>query len=103
MKGSFITPDEMLAIPAQEISDPSQIAPEPLVSVIVVTYNHEAYIAQNIEGILAQQCGRWKSVSVISRSIPRSSAWSPGRRISESAPIICGVWGAPGANTWPSA
>src|SRR5208337_5507031 len=56
MKGSFITPDEMLAIPAQEISDPSQIAPEPLVSVIVVTYNHEAYIAQNIEGILAQQC-----------------------------------------------
>jgi len=56
MKGSFITQDEMLAIPAQEISDQSQIAPEPLVSVIVVTYNHEAYIAQNIKGILAQQC-----------------------------------------------
>lgn len=46
----------MLAIPAIEISDANQIAAEPLVSVIVVTYNHEAYIAQAIEGILAQKC-----------------------------------------------
>jgi glycosyltransferase involved in cell wall biosynthesis len=46
----------MLAVPAQEISDLRRMAQHPLVSVIVVTYNHEAYIAQNIEGILAQQC-----------------------------------------------
>jgi glycosyltransferase involved in cell wall biosynthesis len=56
MKGRFITPEEMLAIPAVEISDLSRIAPAPLVSVVVLTYNHEAYIAQNIESILAQQC-----------------------------------------------
>jgi glycosyltransferase involved in cell wall biosynthesis len=56
MKDMFITPEEMLAIPAVEISDLSRMAPAPLVSVVVVTYNHEAYIAQNIEGILAQQC-----------------------------------------------
>jgi glycosyltransferase involved in cell wall biosynthesis len=56
MKGKMISRDEMLAIPAFEISDLSRMAPDPIVSVIVVTYNHEAYIAQNIEGILAQDC-----------------------------------------------
>lgn len=56
MKGGFITRDEMLTIPAVEISDLSQISTAPLVSVTVITYNHEAYIEQTIEGILAQQC-----------------------------------------------
>jgi glycosyltransferase involved in cell wall biosynthesis len=56
MRGGIITRDEMLAIPAYEISDLGQIPPDPLVSVIVITYNHEAYIEQAIEGILAQQC-----------------------------------------------
>jgi glycosyltransferase involved in cell wall biosynthesis len=55
MKGGFITGDEMLAIPASEISDLNQIPSAPLVSVIMITYNHEAYIEQAIEGILAQQ------------------------------------------------
>ena len=56
MRGNLITRDEMLAIPAFEISNLSRMAPEPLVSVVVVTYNHEKYIEQAIEGILAQQC-----------------------------------------------
>jgi glycosyltransferase involved in cell wall biosynthesis len=56
MTGNIVTHEEMLAIPAVEISDSSRISPEPLVSVLVVTYNHEAYIAQNIEGVLAQNC-----------------------------------------------
>ena len=55
MKGSYITHDEMLRIPALEISDMHQMAPSPLVSVIVITYNHEPYITQTVEGILAQQ------------------------------------------------
>lgn len=56
MRGEVITREEMLAIPAYEISDLGQVAPGPLVSVIVIAYNHEAYIEQTIEGILAQQC-----------------------------------------------
>lgn len=56
MRGAIITRDEMLAIPGHEISDLSLIPPEPLVSVIVVTYNHEAFIEQTIQGILEQQC-----------------------------------------------
>jgi glycosyltransferase involved in cell wall biosynthesis len=56
MKGEIIANEEMLAIPAVEISDLSQISTAPLVSVVVITYNHEAYIEQAIEGILAQQC-----------------------------------------------
>ncbi len=56
MRGQIITREEMLAIPASEISDLSRMSPNPLVSVIVVTYNHGAYIEQAIEGILAQRC-----------------------------------------------
>jgi len=56
MKGGIITSCEMLAIPAFEISDLDQIDSNPLVSVIIITYKHEAYIDQTIKGILAQQC-----------------------------------------------
>jgi glycosyltransferase involved in cell wall biosynthesis len=56
MRGEIITRDEMLAIPAYEVSDLDQIPPEPLVSVIVITYNHEAFMEQTIQGILEQQC-----------------------------------------------
>ena len=45
-------PDE---IPCQEISDPAVLAKTPLVSVGMITYNHEPYIAQAIEGVLHQQ------------------------------------------------
>lgn len=42
-------------VPSQEISEPSMLANEPLVSVAIVTYNHENYIAQAIEGALMQK------------------------------------------------
>ena len=38
----------------QEISDPSELLKDPLVSVKMITYNHEPYIAQAIEGVLIQ-------------------------------------------------
>ena len=45
-------PDE---IPCQEISDPAVLSKTPLVSVHMITYNHEPYIAKAIEGVLMQE------------------------------------------------
>jgi glycosyltransferase involved in cell wall biosynthesis len=42
-------------IPFQEISDPAVLSKTPLVSVKMITYNHEPYIAQAIEGVLMQE------------------------------------------------
>lgn len=39
-----------------EISRPEVMAEEPLVSVLMLAYRHEAYIAQAIESVLAQEC-----------------------------------------------
>ena len=50
MRGEIITREEMLAIPAIEISDLGRIPSDPLVSVIMITYNHEAYIEQSDRG-----------------------------------------------------
>jgi glycosyltransferase involved in cell wall biosynthesis len=42
-------------IPCQEISDPAVLSKNPMVSVKMITYNHEFYIAQAIEGVLMQE------------------------------------------------
>ena len=42
-------------IPCQEISDPAVLSKNPVVSVKMITYNHEPYIAQAIEGVLMQK------------------------------------------------
>lgn len=39
-----------------EVSDPEQVCPRPLVSVHVLTYNHEPWIAQAIESVVCQTC-----------------------------------------------
>lgn len=38
-----------------EISDPTRLPAKPVVSVLMLTYNHAAYLAQAIEGVLMQQ------------------------------------------------
>lgn len=38
-----------------EVSDKSRLPAKPLVSVLMITYNHEAYLAEAIEGVLAQE------------------------------------------------
>lgn len=38
-----------------EVSDPAVIALTPLVSVLMITYNHGPYLADAIEGVIAQQ------------------------------------------------
>ena len=42
-------------IPSQEISDPAVFSKDPMVSVHMITYNHEPYIAQAIEGVVKQE------------------------------------------------
>jgi glycosyltransferase involved in cell wall biosynthesis len=39
-----------------EASDPVRLAPDPLVSVFMLTYNHAAFLAKAIEGVVSQQC-----------------------------------------------
>jgi len=42
-------------IPCREISDPAVLSKTPIVSVKMITYNHEPYIAQAIEGVVKQE------------------------------------------------
>jgi glycosyltransferase involved in cell wall biosynthesis len=56
MQGGFITRDEMLAVPAVETSDPTQLVSDPMVSVVTITYNHELFIEETIQGVIAQKC-----------------------------------------------
>ena len=50
----WITRDEMLEIPAQEISDSKLLASSPSVSVIMMTRNHEKYLEQAVNSVLSQ-------------------------------------------------
>ncbi|MBN2469069.1 MAG: glycosyltransferase [Deltaproteobacteria bacterium] len=51
--GPFGIPGEI--IPCEEISDQTLLSQTPLVSVKMITCNHEPYIAQAIEGVLQQK------------------------------------------------
>lgn len=44
-----------LAIPCTETSDQQKLCKSPLVSICVVTYNHEAYIAECLDSLLSQE------------------------------------------------
>jgi len=39
-----------------EISDPERLVQKPLITVLMLTYNHADYIADAIEGVVSQQC-----------------------------------------------
>ena len=45
-----------VTIPATEIHDPDKLVREPRVTVLMTAYNHERYVREAIESILAQQC-----------------------------------------------
>lgn len=43
-------------IPCIEISDPEKLCKKPLVSVAMITYNHEKWLSEAIESVVTQQC-----------------------------------------------
>ncbi|WP_272055917.1 glycosyltransferase [Nodularia spumigena] len=45
----------MLKIPAEEISKPSHLISTPLVSVVMMTRNHQDYIKQAVESVINQE------------------------------------------------
>ncbi|WP_187970286.1 glycosyltransferase family 2 protein [Aquibium microcysteis] len=47
----------MMEKSTNECSDASVLPIDPTVSVLMLTYNHEKYIAQAIEGVVRQECG----------------------------------------------
>lgn len=47
---------EMHAIPAVETSSANDLVRSPVVSVVMMTFNHEAYVRQAIESVIAQEC-----------------------------------------------
>lgn len=49
-----ITRDEMLQIPANEVSDLSLLCEEPQVSILMMTRNHALYLRQAVESAIAQ-------------------------------------------------
>ncbi len=54
-KDHFFTTHDFLCIPATEISG-INVESRPLVSVLMITWNHESHIAQAIDSILNQHC-----------------------------------------------
>jgi glycosyltransferase involved in cell wall biosynthesis len=51
----YLSVQDFQSVPAEEMSAMSK-GPEPLVSVLMITHNHEAHIVQAIESIVSQQC-----------------------------------------------
>lgn len=56
-KQAWFSSKEMLEIPAEEYSSPVVFSMMPVVSVIMMTRNHECYLRQAVESVVSQQCG----------------------------------------------
>jgi len=52
IRGERIRTFNLDEIPSTEISDKASLSDNPLVSIAMITYNHEPYIDQAIEGVL---------------------------------------------------
>ena len=50
-----MTVEDMLSIPAIELGDQHGASAQPLVSVLMITYNHQNFIADAIEGVIKQK------------------------------------------------
>jgi glycosyltransferase involved in cell wall biosynthesis len=56
-EAGWITREEMLRIPASEISDPARLLQSPVVSVLMMTRQHQAYLEQAIASVISQDLG----------------------------------------------
>lgn len=54
-EAGWITREKMLAIPALEISDPTRLLLHPVVSVLMMTRQHQAYLEQAVVSVLTQK------------------------------------------------
>ncbi|MFA6958622.1 MAG: glycosyltransferase [Thermoanaerobaculia bacterium] len=57
MRNRWIDDSDLAAIPAEEFADVSTLKSSPLVSVLMITFNHAAYVAEAVESVLSQRCG----------------------------------------------
>jgi glycosyltransferase involved in cell wall biosynthesis len=53
-EAGWITRAQMLAIPARVVADAGRLHPAPLVSVLMMTRNHQAYLEQAVASVLSQ-------------------------------------------------
>lgn len=53
-EAGWITREQMRAIPARDVSDPTRLPQAPVVSVLMMTRNHQAYLEQAVESVLSQ-------------------------------------------------
>jgi len=51
------TKEEMVGIPARELSNTDNLVQSPLVSVLMMTRNHQDYIVQAVESVVSQETG----------------------------------------------
>jgi len=56
MNDGFLAETDLQAIPAVEINPSGPPDGAPLVSVLMITWNHGAFVAQAIEGVVGQVC-----------------------------------------------
>jgi hypothetical protein len=53
-QAGWITRPQMLAIPTRVVADAGRLDPAPLVSVLMMTRNHQAYLEQAVASVLSQ-------------------------------------------------
>ncbi len=52
----WLSDEDLAAIPAEEVANGVELPRVPLVSVLILAYNHEEFVGQAIESVLKQDC-----------------------------------------------
>lgn len=76
-----------------EVCDASRLAPQPLVSVIMLTYRHARYLSQAIEGVLAQRTSFAIELLIADDASPDDTMDIVRQRQHERPDVIRGIHG----------